>query len=103
MKGKPAATFNGWGKTKAAFDTECGVSGWTIHDLRRTFSSGMAALGVPQVIVEKLLNRVSRGTQPPIAQVYNRYSYMDETRQSAKVWERHLTRSIEPIPPTAAQ
>lgn len=62
VKGKPAPVFNGWGKPKAAFDAECGVSNWTLHDLRRTFSSGVAALGVPQVVVEKLLNHISGGT-----------------------------------------
>lgn len=95
VKGKPATIFNGWGKPKAAFDTECGVSGWTLHDLRRTFSSGMAALGIQQVVVEKLLNHVSGGTQSPIAQVYNRYSYMEEMREAVKLWETQLARLLE--------
>lgn len=92
VKGKPATIFNGWGKPKATFDTECGVSGWTLHDLRRTFSSGMAALGVPQVVVEKLLNHISGGTQSPIAQVYNRYSYMEEMREAVRAWDAQLGR-----------
>jgi integrase len=83
-------TFNGWGKPKARFDTECGVADWTLHDLRRTFSSGMAALGVPQVVVEKLLNHVSGGTQSPIAQVYNRYIYLDEMRAAVLKWDEYL-------------
>lgn len=89
-RGKPATIFNGWGKPKAAFDAECGVSGWTLHDLRRTFSSGMAALGVPQVVVEKLLNHISGGTQSPIAQVYNRYSYLEEMQEAVDVWAGYL-------------
>jgi integrase len=80
VKGKPATVFNGFSKAKAAFDRECGVNGWQLHDLRRTYSSNMAALGIPQIVVEKLLNHVSGGTQSPIAQVYNRYSYMQEMR-----------------------
>lgn len=82
--------FNGWGKPKAAFDKECGITGWTLHDLRRTASSGMAALGVPQIVVEKLLNHVSGGTQSPISQIYNRYSYMDEMREAVTKWEAYL-------------
>ncbi|WP_038015156.1 tyrosine-type recombinase/integrase [Thalassobaculum salexigens] len=101
VKGKPATTFNGWGKPKAAFDVESGVSGWTLHDLRRTFSSGMAALGVPQVVVEKLLNHISGGTQSPIAQVYNRYSYMDEMQQSMVIWESYLLKLIKFSPSTS--
>jgi integrase len=82
--------FNGWGKPKAALDVECGVSDWTLHDLRRTLSSGMAMLGVQQVVVEKLLNHVSGGTQSPIAQVYNRHAYLDEMREAVLQWENYL-------------
>lgn len=63
-----STVFNSWSKPKQALDEECGVTDWTLHDLRRTVSSGMAALKVPQVVVEKLLNHVSGGTQSPIAQ-----------------------------------
>jgi integrase len=90
MKGKPATIFNGFSKAKAAFDKESGITGWQLHDLRRTFSSGMAALGVPQVVVEKLLNHVSGGTQSPIAQVYNRYTYLDEMRAAVLKWDEYL-------------
>jgi hypothetical protein len=50
----------------------------------------MAALGIPQIVVEKLLNHVSGGTQSPIAQVYNRYSYMQEMRAAVLKWEGYL-------------
>jgi integrase len=90
VKGKPATVFNGFSKAKAAFATECGVNGWQLHDLRRTYSSNMAALGIPQIVVEKLLNHVSGGTQSPIAQVYNRYSYMQEMRAAVLKWEAYL-------------
>jgi integrase len=83
-------TFAGWGKPKARFDTECGVTDWTLHDLRRTFSSNMAALGVPQIVVKKLLNHVSGGTQSPLAQVYNRYTYLDEMRAAVLKWGAYL-------------
>ncbi len=89
-KGKPATVFNGFSKAKAAFDRECGINGWQLHDLRRTYSSNMAALGVPQIVVEKLLNHVSGGTQSPIAQVYNRYTYLDEMRAAVLKWEAYL-------------
>jgi integrase len=91
QRDEKTTVFNGWGKPKARFDRDCGVSDWTLHDLRRTFSSGMAALGIPQILVEKLLNHVSGGTQSPIAQVYNRYTYLDEMRAAVLKWEAHLT------------
>ena len=96
VRGKPSTVWNGFGKAKAVFDTECGVSGWTLHDLRRTFSSGMAELGVPQVVVEKMLNHITGGTQSPIAQVYNRYSYMQEMRAAMEQWESYLQTLLNP-------
>lgn len=81
----------GWvGKPKAALDQDCGVTDWTLHDLRRTVSSGMAALGIQQIVVEKLLNHMSGGTQSPISLVYNRHSYMDEMREAILQWEAYL-------------
>jgi integrase len=89
-KGNPATVFNGFSKAKATFDKECGVTGWRLQDLRRTVSTYMAELQVPQIHVEKLLNHVSGGTQSPIAQVYNRYSYLPEMRQAVLTYERWL-------------
>ncbi|NIP55705.1 MAG: tyrosine-type recombinase/integrase [Phycisphaerae bacterium] len=82
--------FNGWGKPKAALDEETGLSNWTLHDLRRTLSSYLAGLGVQQIVVEKLLNHVSGGSQSPIAQVYNRYLYLEEMRDAVLKWENYL-------------
>lgn len=88
--------FNGWSAGKAELDRRLPLEPWTIHDLRRTFASGMASLGVPQIVVEKLLNHVSGGTQSPIAQVYNRYSYLPEMREAVLKWDRHLDTLISP-------
>ncbi|MEP2123859.1 MAG: tyrosine-type recombinase/integrase, partial [Lentilitoribacter sp.] len=82
--------FNGWGKPKALLDNQSGVTGWTLHDLRRTYSSTMAYLGIPQILVEKLLNHVSGGTQSPISRVYNVYEYLDEMREAVSTYEGHL-------------
>jgi integrase len=96
-KRSPSTTvFNSWSKPKGALDAECGVTNWTLHDLRRTVSSGMAAQGVPQVVVEKLLNHVTGGTLSPIAQVYNRHAYKDEMRAAILRWERYLDTLTEP-------
>lgn len=100
-QGKPTTTFNGWGKAKNAFDKTVAthwkeheakgpMQHWTPHDLRRTFSTNLAALGVPVHVTEKLLNHVS-GTISGVAAVYNRYSYMDEMREAIRRWEAKLS------------
>jgi integrase len=61
---------------------------WRLHDLRRTFASGLARLGTPIHVVEKLLNHVG-GSLSGIAGVYNRhYSYVDEQRSAVEAWGR---------------
>ena len=95
--GKLTTTFNGWGKHKEAFDAACGVRGWTLHDLRRTYATKLAALKVPPHIVERLLNHKfgsiqnrTDGTVSAVAEVYNRHLYIDEMREAVKVWEAYL-------------
>jgi integrase len=82
--------FNGWSKSKSALDKECLISEWTLHDLRRTFASNLAALGVRLEVIEKLLNHVS-GSFSGVAGIYNRYDFMPEMRAAIEVWEQHLT------------
>lgn len=81
--------FSGWSTSKAVLDKLCGVSSWTLHDLRRTFATNLAALGTPIHVTERLLNHVS-GTQSGIVAVYQRHSYMPEMRKAIEVWESHL-------------
>jgi integrase len=81
--------FDGWSKSKSALDRECPLAPWTIHDLRRTFATRLAALGTPIHVTEKLLNHVS-GTISGVAAIYNRHAYMDEMRHAIEAYEGHL-------------
>jgi len=88
-RGKPNAPFNGWSKSKAALDELSGVSGWTLHDLRRTFATRLAELAVAPHVIERLLNHVT-GTVSGVAAVYNRATYMAEMRTAIELWEHYL-------------
>jgi integrase len=92
-RGKTNTPFAGWSKAKAQFDHGLGIAPYTLHDLRRTFSSQMAALGTPIHVTEKLLNHVS-GTLSGVAGVYNRYSYAAEMRSGVEDYEDHLERLV---------
>jgi integrase len=85
-RGKPSSIFNGFSKSKASLDRLCGVKDWTLHDLRRTFATGLASLNVPIHVTEKLLNHVS-GTTGGIVAVYQRHSYWTEQVAALKAWE----------------
>jgi integrase len=91
LRSERTTVFNGWGKAKQQFDEACGVSDWTLHDLRRTFVSTLGYLQVPIHVSERLVNHAS-GTFGGIVSVYNRYSYLAEMRDAVKRLERHLAR-----------
>ena len=83
--------FNGWSKCKRRFDQEIEVSPYTLHDLRRTFSSKHAQIGTPIHVTEKLLNHAS-GTVSGVAAIYNRHTYADEMRVATEAYEAHLAK-----------
>ncbi len=80
---------SGYGKIKKRIDDATGVSGWRIHDLRRTAASGMARLEVPPYVVEKILNHIS-GTFSGVLGVYNQYGYDREKREALNKWAEHV-------------
>ena len=62
---------------------------WIIHDLRRTFSTNLAMLGVAQPVTEALLNHQS-GVVSGVAAIYNRYQYAEEKRAALEAWCGHF-------------
>ncbi len=81
--------FNGYSKCKPKLEKRCGVSGWTLHDLRRTFASGLASQGVALPVIERLLNHVS-GSFGGIVGVYQRYDFLPEMRDAIARWEARV-------------
>jgi integrase len=92
-RGANTKPFSGWSKSKAALDKLSGVSGYCLHDLRRTFATRLAELGVAPHVIERLLNHVT-GTVSGVAAVYNRASYLAEMRAAIEVWEAYLREKI---------
>ena len=81
--------FTGFSPSKADLDAASGVTNWTLHDLRRTFATGLATLGVAPHVIERLLNHIT-GSLSPIALRYNKAKYDAEMRAALDLWERHL-------------
>jgi integrase len=70
---------------------------WTLHDLRRTATTGMAQLNIPPHVVDKVLNHIS-GTIRGVAAVYNRFEYLDERRAALEAWGRYVSALVTPAP-----
>jgi integrase len=83
----PIAGFNNF---KKDFDTACSVTGWTIHDLRRTSRSLMSRAGVHADIAERCLGHVMGGVRG----TYDRYEYRDEKLEAFKALASVIARIV---------
>lgn len=84
------AVYAGHHKAKARMDNVLGFNdAWRIHDIRRTATTGLIALGQQPATVDALLNHRS-GTRAGVAGVYNRHQYRDEMELAAEVWGRFI-------------
>jgi integrase len=85
-KGEP---FNNWGMSKLNFDRRCPLPHWTLHDLRRTYATIMASLGIAPHVIERLLDHRT-GTISGVAAIYNRHHFMPEMRAATERYEAHI-------------
>lgn len=69
---------------------KAGITPFTPHDLRRTFATRLASIGIPPHVVEKCLNHRMQG----VMGIYNRHEYADERIDAAKRWADELHRIV---------
>jgi integrase len=91
---RSADGFTAWDKLKGRLDAASGVSGWVLHDLRRSVATKMADIGIAPHIIEQILNHQS-GHRAGVAGIYNRSSYEREVRAALALWEDHLRTLLE--------
>ncbi|TQF27452.1 hypothetical protein UNPF46_30800 [Bradyrhizobium sp. UNPF46] len=91
--------FNGWSKCKRELDKLANIAPWTLHDLRRTFRSGLGRLGVRPDIAERLVNHVSSRSE--MEETYDLWTYLPEMREAMQRWESNMNSLITSDFPTA--
>ena len=91
--------FQRFGKEKRAIDKLCGITGWRLHDLRRTIVSGMARLGIPPHIADKILNHQA-GTISGVAAVYQRHDFLAEREEALDRWGVHVEHIVQKFRPS---
>src|SRR5215831_1906539 len=89
--GRRGAGFPGWSRAKRALDAKLAKAGhcmrpWTLHDLRRTFSTRLHDAGIEPLVVEALLAHKQQG----VAAVYNRASFREAKRSALTRWHEIL-------------
>src|SRR3984893_5445321 len=85
--------FGDFGRAKRKLDELSGVTGWRLHDLRRTCVSGMARLGIPPHVADKILNHQS-GTISGVAAVYQRHDFLAERKDALERWGAHVRKIL---------
>jgi integrase len=81
--------FPGFSRAKRRLDQLSGVTGWRLHDLRRTCVSGMARLGIAPHVADKVLNHQT-GTISGVAAVYQRHEFLAERKAALDKWGSHF-------------
>ena len=59
---------------------------WTVHDLRRTAATGLARLGCPRVVQDRILNHIDHS----VSAIYDQHRYDAEARVWLQKWADHL-------------
>ncbi|MCZ6455301.1 MAG: site-specific integrase [Alphaproteobacteria bacterium] len=62
------------------------IEPFRFHDLRRTLTTGLAALKIPDIVIDKVENRAPVGITQ---RVYNRHEYTAEKREALALREAH--------------
>ncbi len=97
-KAGPVFTHSGanglsnYNRPKKTFDERCGVSGWTIHDLRRTARSLMSRAGVSPDHAERALAHVIGG----IRGIYDRHEFFEEKKFAFEALAKQIRMILDP-------
>lgn len=71
---------------------------WRLHDLRRTGTTNLQALGFPIEVTERVINHHQGGEASGIRGIYNLYEYLDEKTRALEAWASHLASLIDGAP-----
>jgi integrase len=88
-----AKPFPDFARAKRKLDELSKVTGWRLHDLRRTCVSGMARLGIAPHVADKILNHQS-GTITGVAAVYQRHEFLLERKDALERWGAHMAKIV---------
>jgi integrase len=84
--------LGGFSKSKRIFDKACGVTGWTLHDLRRTARSLMSRAGIDANHAERCLGHVIGG----VRETYDRHQYHKEMADAYEALAAQIDRIVSP-------
>jgi integrase len=84
--------IGGYSGFKRKLDTAAKVTGWTLHDLRRTARSLMSRAGIPSDHAERCLGHVIGGVRG----VYDRHEFHAEKKRAYEALAAQIDRIVNP-------
>ena len=79
-------------RMKKQFDAQCGVTGWTVHDVRRTARSLLSRAGISVDVAERCLGHVIGGVRG----TYDRHQYQAEMLHAYEALASVIQRIVAP-------
>jgi integrase len=95
--GKRGVSFGAWSYATMALNARITaaedkpLAHWTLHDLRRSYRSGLGKLGVRPDVAELAINHVKGGVQA----IYDKYKYEREIQSALALWADHVLAAVE--------
>jgi integrase len=84
--------ISGFSKWKRAFDKQCGVTEWSLHDLRRSARSLLSRAGIPSEHARQCLGHVIVGVDGG----YDRHDYRREKELAFESLSQQIGRVVSP-------
>jgi integrase len=92
--GTGGKAINSLSYCKRELDEASGVTGWTLHDLRRTARSLMSRAGVVGEHAERCLGHTVGGL---VRETYDRHEYLTEKRHAFEALAAQIERIVNPV------
>jgi integrase len=92
--GAAGTGFTSWSIATKALRKRLGAdfpTNWRLHDVRRSFRTGLGRIGVQPHIAELLINHVKGSVEA----TYDRYTYNDEKHAALVRWAEHVQAIVE--------
>ena len=94
-----ARPISGFGKLTAATTKAAGVTGWRLHDLRRTAATNMAKLGIAKETIKRVLGHA----EADVTATYVRFAWAPSKRAALETWAAHVEAIVgEQVEPATA-
>lgn len=89
--GESHMSSGAWSKIKRELQAKSGTKNWQLRDLRRTFRTNLARLGIPRELAEVMINHAPE----ELDEIYDQYHRLPEKRAALAKYEAWLQKLIK--------